>query len=119
MIFVATERVTPLSWDTKRNVLNADILRWGLYSVSRTIKFINESATSVHGNVRLSSIFTSEAGEWKLSGLEVLTNLKEDENAIFVPPTILAKPSFELVLIWGRRMGVCYPSRDGMQVLRL
>ena len=32
----------------------------------------------------MSSIYTSEAGEWKLSGLEVLTNLKEDENAIFV-----------------------------------
>jgi hypothetical protein len=32
----------------------------------------------------LSSIYTSEAGEWKVSGLEVLTNLKEDENAIFV-----------------------------------
>jgi len=38
----------------------------------------------VHGNIRLSSIYTSEAGEWKVSGLEVLTNLKEDENAVFV-----------------------------------
>ena len=97
MIFVATERVTPLSWDTKRGVLNTDILRWGLYTVcvsttsapactddQRTVKFLNESATSVHGNLRLSSIFTSEAGEWKVSGLEVLTNLKEDETAIFV-----------------------------------
>lgn len=51
----------------------------------RTIKFLHESATSVHGNIRLSSVYTSEAGEWKLSGLEVLTNLKEDETAIFVP----------------------------------
>jgi SCY1-like protein 1 len=102
MIFVATERVTPLSWDTKRNVLNNDILRWGLYSVSRTIVFINESATSVHGNVRLSSIFTSEAGEWKLSGLEVLTNLKEDENAIFVPSqTFVGKLTLGGVDLWG------------------
>ena len=52
--------------------------------VQRTIQFLHESATSVHGNVRLSNIYTSEAGEWKLSGLEVLTNLKEDETAIFV-----------------------------------
>ena len=98
MIFVATERVTPLSWDTKRGVLNSDVLRWGLYTVcvrlplkeeladviQRTVKFINESAASVHGNLRLSSIFTSESGEWKISGLEVLTILKEDETAIFV-----------------------------------
>jgi SCY1-like protein 1 len=34
MIFVATERVMPLSWDTKRGVLNVDVLRWGLYTVS-------------------------------------------------------------------------------------
>ena len=58
--------------------------RSALIDVQRTIKFLHESATSVHGNIRLSSIFTSEAGEWKLSGLEVLTNLKEDETAIFV-----------------------------------
>jgi hypothetical protein len=34
MIFVATERVMPLSWDIKRGVLNADVLRWGLYTVA-------------------------------------------------------------------------------------
>ena len=34
MIFVATERVTPLAWDTKRGVLNTDVLRWGLYTVA-------------------------------------------------------------------------------------
>jgi SCY1-like protein 1 len=33
MIFVATERVMPLSWDTKRGFLNVDVLRWGLYTV--------------------------------------------------------------------------------------
>ena len=34
MIFVATERLVPLSWDTKRGALNNDILRWGLFSIS-------------------------------------------------------------------------------------
>ena len=34
MIFVATERVTPLAWDTKRGVLNTDVLRWGLHTVA-------------------------------------------------------------------------------------
>jgi len=46
MIFVATERVTPLSWDTKRGVLNTDILRWGLYSVS-----VPPPKNAVGGNV--------------------------------------------------------------------
>ena len=34
MIFVATERVVPLSWDTKRAALNNEILKWGLFSIS-------------------------------------------------------------------------------------
>ena len=72
---------------------------------------MHESATSVHGNIRLSSIYTSEAGEWKLSGLEVLTNLKEDETAIFV------FISFDVVDF--RHMGVCCLSRDDTRHLKL
>ena len=72
---------------------------------------MHESATSVHGNMRLSSIYTSEAGEWKLSGLEVLTNLKEDETAIFV---------FVAVDVTNfRRMGVCCLSQDDTRHLKL
>jgi SCY1-like protein 1 len=58
----------------------------------------------VHGNLRLSSIFTSESGEWKVSGLEVLTNLKEDENAIFVmsPEVVLIQTYGSLLPDSGR-----------------
>ena len=71
---------------------------------------MHESATSVHGNIRLSSIHTSEAGEWKLSGLEVLTNLKEDETAIFV---FISVDGTDF-----RRMGVCCLSQDDTRHLK-
>lgn len=48
------------------------------------MKFINEEAASVHGNVRVSSIFTSESGEWKLAGFEVLSSMKDDDPVIYV-----------------------------------
>jgi SCY1-like protein 1 len=32
----------------------------------------------VHGNLRISSIFTTKSGEWKLGGLEMAGSLKED-----------------------------------------
>lgn len=32
----------------------------------------------VHGNVRISSIFTTKAGEWKLAGFELTGSLKEE-----------------------------------------
>ena len=70
----------------------------------------------MHGNIRLSSIYTSEAGEWKVSGLEVLSNLKEDENAIFVfIPLFTGDGGWWLT---DRLMGVCYPSQDDMHLPR-
>ncbi|OLL22429.1 putative inactive serine/threonine-protein kinase scy1 [Neolecta irregularis DAH-3] len=81
-IYLATERVEPLSWSTKRGVLDQEIIKWGLYDICKTIKFLNEEATSIHGNVRLSSIFISKSSEWKLFGFEVLTNVK-DENVTY------------------------------------
>lgn len=32
----------------------------------------------------MASIYTSESGEWKLGGFEVLSNVKDDEAVIYV-----------------------------------
>ena len=48
------------------------------------MKFINEEAKSVHGNVRLGSVFTTESGEWKLGGFDVLSSIADDEPLIYV-----------------------------------
>lgn len=53
-------------------------------SRQKTIKFINGDASSVHASVRLSSIFTSDSGEWKLGGLDVLSSMKEDDAIVYV-----------------------------------
>ena len=55
-----------------------------LYPLQSTLKFVNEDAASVHGSVRASSIFTSESGEWKLGGLDILSSMKEDDAIIYV-----------------------------------
>jgi SCY1-like protein 1 len=48
------------------------------------LKFINEEGASVHGCIRVSSIFTSESGEWKIGGLDLLSSMKEDDAVIYV-----------------------------------
>lgn len=58
--------------------------RHGLTVTQRTVKFINDDATSVHGNLRAASVYTSESGEWKLGGFEVLSSVKDDEAIIYV-----------------------------------
>lgn len=63
--------------------MSEESLKWGLHNVAKTIKFINDEASSVHGNIRASSIFTSESGEWKIGGLDILSSMKEDDAIIF------------------------------------
>ncbi|KAK2045988.1 ARM repeat-containing protein [Colletotrichum somersetense] len=82
-IYVATERVVPLRWHVKRKSLTPETIKWGLSSVARTIKFINDEASSIHGNLRVGSVYTSKSGEWKMSGFEVLSNVKDDEAVIY------------------------------------
>ena len=53
-------------------------------AIQKTIKFINDEASSIHGNLKVASIYTSESGEWKLGGFEVLSNVKDDEAVIYV-----------------------------------
>jgi len=52
--------------------------------VQKTVKFINDEAASIHGNLKVASIYTSESGEWKLGGFEVLSSVKDDEAVIYV-----------------------------------
>lgn len=56
----------------------------GLMRRQKTLRFVNDEATSVHGSIRASSIFTTESGEWKLGGLDVLSSMKEDDAVIYV-----------------------------------
>lgn len=51
-----------------------------------TVKFINDEASSIHGNLKVASVYTSESGEWKLGGFEVLSNIKDDDVVIYVCP---------------------------------
>ena len=100
-IYVATERLTPLQWPVRRKALSEETLKWGLFTIAvrlsssevsserlrlrqDTLAFINEDAQSVHGSVRISSIFISQSGEWRLGGLDILSSMKEDDAIIYV-----------------------------------
>ncbi|KAK5715459.1 Nuclear aminoacylation-dependent tRNA export pathway component [Elasticomyces elasticus] len=89
LIYIATERLTPLTWSTKRKAPSEESLKWGLHTVAKTLKFINDEATSIHGNLRASSIYTSESGEWKIGGLDILSSVKEDDAVMFSQGSLL------------------------------
>lgn len=82
-IYVATERVTPLEWPARRRSLSVETSKWGLFTIANTLSFINDEASSIHGNVRLSSVYASQSGEWRLGGFEVLSSMKDDDAIIY------------------------------------
>ncbi|TVY26671.1 putative inactive serine/threonine-protein kinase [Lachnellula hyalina] len=82
-IYIATERVVPLKWHIKRKSMSTETLKWGLFGVAKSIKFINDEASSVHGALRVGSLYTGESGEWKVGGFEVLSSMKDDEAIIY------------------------------------
>lgn len=43
----------------------------------------------MHGNIRVASIFTTESGEWKVGGLEILSSMKEDDAVIFTQGSVV------------------------------
>lgn len=82
-IFIMTERVRPLqtalqAMPPRGAQEKEEWLLWGLHRVSVALTFINDSASSTHGNVRPKSIFITPSGEWKLGGFEILSNPKDD-----------------------------------------
>ncbi|KAL6714981.1 Nuclear aminoacylation-dependent tRNA export pathway component [Lecanora helva] len=82
-IYVATERVSPLEWPVRRKSLSPETCKWGLFTIANTLSFINDEASSVHGNIRLSSVYTSQSGEWRLGGFEILSSMKDDDAVIY------------------------------------
>lgn len=79
---MVAEKLAPLSWYIKRKSISEETAKWGLFTVASTVKFINEDAASVHGNIKSSSIYTSESGEWKIGGFEALSSMKDDDAII-------------------------------------
>ena len=92
-ICIITEKITPLSWHVKRKSLRQETINWGIYTIASTLKFINSDAGSVHGNVRISSIYTGGSGEWKLGGFEVLSSMSDEDAIIYNYASLLPDSS--------------------------
>ncbi|KAG9084350.1 hypothetical protein FRC06_004114 [Ceratobasidium sp. 370] len=78
-IHIVTERVQPLwaaleRWSGKPAKSREEWLIWGLHRISTAVAFINDACQSSHGMIRVESIFISPSGEWRLGGLDLMSN---------------------------------------------
>ena len=76
-VYIITEPVTPLQAQLQQLRSNGEYLIWGLFTVAQTVSFLNNQASLIHGNVRVSSVFVGQSGEWKLAGMELISGHKE------------------------------------------
>lgn len=80
-IYIISEPVVPLFkyFDTHADRISKDARIAGIYTVAEALAFINTKGNCIHGNLNFySSVFVNPAGDWKLFGFEVLTNLTSD-----------------------------------------
>lgn len=78
-IHIVTERVQPLwtaleRWSSKPAKSREEWLVWGLHRISVALAFINDACQSSHGMIRVESIYISPSGEWRLGGLDLMSN---------------------------------------------
>ncbi|XP_055324339.1 N-terminal kinase-like protein isoform X2 [Sitodiplosis mosellana] len=89
MLYVATEYVQPLGTYLeildKGSSQNDLYLAWGIFQITRALSFLNNDGNLRHNNVSVWSVFVNSSGEWKLGGLEYVSNV--DGNHI--PPVKL------------------------------
>ena len=96
-VYIVTEKVVPLSsrigreGDIKPNSQSAletgtgeEWRTWGLSKITNALSFINESGQSTHANLRVSSVFVSPSGEWRLGGFDVLSTPRDPSPVLYV-----------------------------------
>ncbi|CAG84873.2 DEHA2A13046p [Debaryomyces hansenii CBS767] len=80
-LYIVTEQVVPLKsyLGNNKTQISEDAKLFGIYSIGQSLSFINMKCHCLHGNIDVNnSIFVTSAGDWKLFGFELLTNLNSD-----------------------------------------
>ncbi|KAI9607740.1 hypothetical protein H4Q26_005185 [Puccinia striiformis f. sp. tritici PST-130] len=85
-VYIITGQISSLSVKLDRLKMTKQTeVEWKIWGLSRisALKFLNSPGTSTHGNLRLTPIFITQSGEWKLSGLKVLSSSKDPQPILY------------------------------------
>ncbi|KAH6561544.1 hypothetical protein BASA50_009539 [Batrachochytrium salamandrivorans] len=91
-IIIGTEFVYPLSKNQHESV-DTNLASFGLYKLASALKFLTQDCSLIHANVRLASVFTTLAGEWKLGGLDFLSSLNDESPPIYRHAALISSDS--------------------------
>ena len=77
-VYLAAEPMLPLavSLAKARGAEKSECIAWGVSQLCDAVDFLGKSGL-VHGNIGAHSVFVTASGDWKLSGLELLSKVDE------------------------------------------
>ncbi|KAJ3447588.1 n-terminal kinase-like protein [Anaeramoeba flamelloides] len=79
-LYMVTESVVPLQNVLKN--LSTEERAWGLYTIIRSINFLNEKTNAIHGDALIDNIFVTKSGEWKLGLFDHYVKVESGNNEI-------------------------------------
>ncbi|KAK3865081.1 hypothetical protein Pcinc_029278 [Petrolisthes cinctipes] len=85
LVYLVTEPVTPLMCWLRQNTHPTPALAWGLLQITKALAFLNNEGGLTHHTVNSISVFVTQAGDWKLSGVECCSS-------VATPPTPGSRP---------------------------
>jgi len=95
-IYLVTEPVMPLADKIRELDLQGtqreEYYAWGLHQIAKAVSFLNNDCKLVHGNVCLASVVVTATLDWKLHGLDVLSEF-DGGNPAATGPMLVSMPS--------------------------
>ena len=89
-LFVVCEQVRPL-----RHLLpglhegHPGALAWGLHEIARAVSFLNNDCSLVHGYLTVDTVVVNRAMDWKLAGLELVSDPSKRDQPLETFHTLL------------------------------
>lgn len=68
------ERSTIATTTTTTQTQRDEWVGWGLSKITNALRFMHSDMHVSHGNIRIDSIFLAPSGEWRLGGLELVSD---------------------------------------------
>ncbi|PWN31506.1 ARM repeat-containing protein, partial [Meira miltonrushii] len=86
-VFIAVEHIRPLGkilaeMSNHGASGSNEWVGWGLSKVTNALRFMHSDMHVSHGNVRIDSIFLAPSGEWRLGGLELVSDPSSSNDLI-------------------------------------
>lgn len=82
-LFMVCEVIRPL-----RQVLSSlqdghpGVLAWGVHEIARAIQFLNNDCSLVHGYLTIDTVVVNRAMDWKLAGLELVSDTSKKDQPL-------------------------------------